>query len=62
MTKEIDFQTEDLYVFKNDIGRIISLIANDIVSFALNRMVDKGFMQLCWDKKAKDFIWLEKKK
>jgi len=62
MTKELDFQSEDIYVFKNDIGRLITLIANDIVSFALNKMVDKGFMDLCWDNKAKDFIWLEKKK
>jgi hypothetical protein len=62
LTKELDFNSEDLYVYKNDIGRIITLIANDIVSFALNKMVDKGFMDLCWDSKAKDFIWLEKKK
>jgi hypothetical protein len=62
LTKELDFNSEDLYVYKSDIGRIITLIANDIVSFALNKMVDKGFMDLCWDGKAKDFIWLEKKK
>jgi hypothetical protein len=62
LTKELDFNSEDLYVYKNDIGRIITLIANDIVSFALNKMVDKGFMDLCWDSKAKDFMWLEKKK
>ena len=62
LTKELDFNSEDLYVYKTDIGRIITLIANDIVSFALNKMVDKGFMNLCWDSKVKDFTWLEKKK
>jgi hypothetical protein len=61
-TKEINYASEDLYVLKNDIARIIHLVANDIISFALNKIVDKGIMQLCWDKKAKDFIWLEKKK
>jgi len=57
-----NYKSEDLYVFKNDIGRIITLIANDIVSFSLNKMVDMGYMNLCWDKKKKDFVWLEKKK
>lgn len=61
-TKEINYSSEDLYVLRTDINRLIHLVANDIISFALNKIVDKGIMQLCWDNKAKDFIFLEKRK
>jgi hypothetical protein len=58
---EIDYESQDIYVLKKDISRLVNLLANDITSHALNKIVDKGIMTLCWDKKAKDFIWLEKK-
>jgi hypothetical protein len=61
-SKKPNYRSEDLYVFKNDIGRLITLVANDIVSHSLNKMVDKGLMDMYWDKKKKDFMWLEKKK
>lgn len=56
---ELDYESEDIYIFKKDIKRLITLIANDIVSYVLNRMVDKNLMKLYWDNKIKNFMWLE---
>lgn len=55
----LDYESEDIYIYKKDIKRLITLIANEIVSYVLNRMVDKNLMKLYWDNKIKDFMWLE---
>jgi hypothetical protein len=57
---EVDYESDDLYINKNDISRLIFLVANDIISFSLNKLVDQQKLYMCWDKKVKDFLWLEK--
>ena len=49
-------------ILKRDIKRLITSLTNEVISYHLNKMVDAGIMEMCWDSERYEFIWRPKLK
>ena len=48
------------YIMKSDIARLITSLTNEIISKHLNKLVDKGTLEMCWDNEKYEFVWRPK--
>lgn len=51
------FDGPNYYIYKEDIERLIKRIYKELVEQVLNKLVDEGELELCWDKKEENFFW-----
>jgi hypothetical protein len=50
-----------LLVYEDDIEKIIKNIYRELVEKILNKLVDVGILEMCWDSKSSEVIWRKKK-
>jgi hypothetical protein len=50
-----------LFVYEDDIEKIIKNIYRELVERVLNKLVDAGILEMCWDNKLSEVIWRKKK-
>ena len=44
-------------IYKGDIERVIKAVYKELVEQVLNKLVDEGELELCWDAEEKNFLW-----
>ena len=52
-----DEENQQYHIFKGDIERVIKAVYKELVEQVLNKLVDEGKLELCWDKRTNNFIW-----
>jgi hypothetical protein len=53
--------SEDLLIFNEDIEKIIKALYKELVEKILNKLVDDGILEMCWDAEKMEIIWRKKK-
>jgi hypothetical protein len=48
-------------IFKEDIEKIIKNVYKELVEKILNKLVDEGILEMCWDCDKMEVIWKKKK-
>ena len=51
------FDKNKYYIYKGDIERLVKQVYKQLVEQVLNKLVDEGKLELCWDKEEMNFIW-----
>jgi hypothetical protein len=49
------------FILKDNVFRLLHSLSNEMISRYLNDLVDSGELNLCWDSKKHEFIWLPNK-
>jgi len=47
----------DYHIYKSDVERLVKQLYKQLVEQVLNKLVDEGELELCWDKKEENFFW-----
>jgi hypothetical protein len=52
--------SNNLYIMRGDIDRIMSSVTNNILFLILQSMTTDNVLQLCWDSTYDDFVWIHR--
>lgn len=56
-SRYFEWNADGLSIKKHNLEKCVKEVYKYIVYKALNLQVDKGKLELCWDKKKKEFFW-----
>lgn len=52
-----DFDKNSGCIIKRDIFRLINRLTNEIIGNHLNKLVESGYLVMCWDDRTDEFLW-----
>ena len=53
-------EDQNLFITDEDYTSLVLSVSNDMVGSFLNKLVDDGLLEMCWDPKIDEFIWRSK--
>jgi len=48
-------------IFQEDIEKAIKTLYKELVEKVLNKLVDEGILEMCWDPEKMEILWKKKK-
>mgnify|MGYP005853863595 CR=1 FL=1 len=58
-TQKYFLHDKGVVLFKQDYEKALKCVYKELVEEILNKLVDEGTLELCWDKHNKTFFWRE---